>query len=1855
MTAATIQQTIDELRMALTQYIEATYHISHPRYVEQRQQLLSQPGSIFQSPYLESTPRYVSVEPYAKINDLPVAALDALRELSDSSKGKPVIYPSPYMHQLQALQGILNDDKNLMIMTGTGSGKTESFLLPILGKLAREARDNPTSFKNHNAVRALVLYPMNALVNDQLGRLRTMFGDPRTVALFEKWAKRPALFARYTSRTPYAGQRSGRKDGSRLAPIGDFFGEIEDAKVRYDSDPISEEDKRASELFTALLKRGKWPAKESVSEWLGKSGPWKNRANRRPHDAELITRHEVHAEPPDLLITNYSMLEYMMMRPIERSIFDATRAWLAACPNEKFLIVLDEAHLYRGAQGAEVGLLMRRLRERLHIPPERFQVICATASFSEEGKKKAGEFGAQLSGVPANTFVPITGEYLYRSPEVIGMLADATALAALDLEKFYSPDPTEQMAAVAPFLQQRGIPVTADVDAALFKAMGSYGPFNKLVNQTMKAAVSLSELPHVIFDKAVPFDVASKASTVLLALGSRAREKAGEASLLPCRIHSFFRGLPGLWVCMDKDCTMAPAGEDRPAGKLYSQPRERCDCGSPVLEYFTCRDCGASYARAYTNDVNEPRYLWAKEGERIETAAGVIEGMHPLDLLLEDPTQEELGRARHYDLVTGQINFDDALSKKHRTVFIPPTKPAPPADKAQRSARPGQFAPCGCCKGRAGHQQSSVQDHQTKGDQPFQALLGSQLRIQPPGPQALNAFAPLRGRKVLIFSDSRQVAARLAATLQTYSLNDAVRALLPLGYQILRNDADFSKALTLNHAYLAVLLAAHKLGVRLRPPLGDYETLTEVEGPSPGPTPQGLKLLQLQNELSKCPERLMQSIFEALKQTSRGLDLEALAIATVAESSPQTDKIKKLPSIPGIAETDNQKLALCRAWLRCWTLQPGIYFPDMPPSWYGQRVKGHKSGNFEAMNKVLLDTPARNGFKKNWLQPLLNTFTEKTPDGVYRVLANKLSLQIGGKWRRCQTCKSVHRPIDGVPNCIDCESADVKDFNPAMDEVYRARRGYYRDPIAEALESHDPQLITVIAAEHTAQLGSAQADEAFSQAERHEIRFQDLNVAWRDGERVEPAIDVLSSTTTMEVGIDIGELSGVALRNMPPSRANYQQRAGRAGRRANAVATVIAFGSADSHDDHYFTEPEEMIRGSVTDPRLTLENKEIARRHLRAYLLQRYHEDRIPGGFTGGDSNLFSVLGKVGDFKTEGSILNRFDFARWLTENEKDLREAVERWLPKELLPQDREELISGMAKDATEVIDDAIDYNAAEEVKKAKAKEANEKDKAEKMDGDAEAKTDGAETDGSELDEDKDDTKRVVDPATDKLLDRLLYRGVVPRYAFPTDVVAFHVLNRAQSSGFRQVIDYAPTQGLALALSQYAPNKQLWINNKQYTSKAIFSPYSSDRNRMWLSRRLYLECKQCSHARTETFDPSRAGVTEDCPACKAPNCFGPARVWVRPVGFAHPIDTEPETEQDVLNETARATRAKLVMQTPAPDKGWVNISERVRAFPAREFLLVSNTGINGDGYDYCRKCGRIESTAFPDEPLSGQHARPFRSHEEGLCPGGAANQHVILGTDFKTDIALFSLPLTDPFQLTGTVAESALRTLCEAVAKAACQTLDIEPGEVLAEWRPALTEEGASGHEVEIFLYDTLAGGAGFSSELVAKAPALFKRARDLLANCPEKCDSSCYRCLQSFRNRLDHRLLDRQLGIQLLEHSLNGGYPDYPADRAERSLDLLTHDLKRQFGSEFSLTRDVKVNDSSVGLIIIPLVAKRLSNGAETWVALSSPLAPSVPVNASLRSLSQENKDRLECVNDFIVKLNLPEASLKLYSALR
>jgi ATP-dependent helicase YprA (DUF1998 family) len=409
------------------------------RLIRQRKHLLNKIGVIHQEPYLESTPRYKAKEKFAEIAGLDAAALEVFRVGSTATPAqKLLIHDPPYGHQAASIEESLVNGSSLVVMTGTGSGKTECFLLPILGKLAIEARHKPQSFKKYSAVRALVLYPMNALVNDQLGRLRLLFGDKRIVNWFMESADRPARFARYTSRTLYPGVRDAKKDQLRLKPIGDYYV----AKLIEAASAPSPEQQAAKFLVDKLRERGKFPAKPDLVNWYGRKGSaWQDatgafkRCVTLPEDPELFTRHEVHEAPPDILVTNYSMLEYMLMRPLERPVFDATRAWLEANTDERLLLVIDEAHLYRGAGGAEVALLIRRLRARLGIPPERLQVICTSASFKD--KEAARAFGAQLTGKPEDGFVTIRGDLQLREPEAQGSRRDAEVLADVSLRSFY--------------------------------------------------------------------------------------------------------------------------------------------------------------------------------------------------------------------------------------------------------------------------------------------------------------------------------------------------------------------------------------------------------------------------------------------------------------------------------------------------------------------------------------------------------------------------------------------------------------------------------------------------------------------------------------------------------------------------------------------------------------------------------------------------------------------------------------------------------------------------------------------------------------------------------------------------------------------------------------------------------------------------------------------------------------------------------------------------------------------------------------------------------------------------------------------------------------------------------------------------------------------------------------------------------------------------------------------------------------------------------------------------------------------------------------------------------------------------
>ncbi|MFF9130425.1 DEAD/DEAH box helicase [Streptomyces sp. NPDC014806] len=1850
--APTIAETVTKIQAALRDYIEATYHVGHPTVIDQRRVLLEQEGVLFRAPFIESTPRYQTNRSFG---DLELAApVQALFGSLTTHVGdlKPLLYDPPYTHQAEALEWTTRDGLSLAVTTGTGSGKTESFLLPMLAKLAAEAANKPESFAAP-AVRSLILYPMNALVNDQLGRLRLLLGDPRVTAQFNEWAGRPARFARYTSRTLYPGVRKVKKDQARLRSIEDFYVHL----INRADDPTSQGHGEAAGLIDKLRSRGKWPAKPDLKAWYGESGSrWKNkdgefvRAVLQPNDPELLTRHEVLGTPPDVLITNYSMLEYMLMRPLERPVFDATRAWLANNPDEKFLLVIDEAHLYRGAAGAEVALLLRRLRARLGIAPEQLQVICTSASFASP--EYARQFAAQLSGKSECDFKTVEGRLALRELAGPGSLQDAQTLAAVPMHDFYEGEEDEaRIAAVQGLLDYRKVAVKegAKVGELLHDALSGFGPMNLLVNETMQRAQPVSELGALIFPT-VEKELADRAVSSLVALGSAARRSADDAGLLPCRVHAFFRGLPGLWACLDPDCSEVDREvhpEPGPVGKLYAQPRATCGCGARVFELYTCRHCGSAYARTYTDDVIEPSYLWHEPGGSFESASGSIPELEALDLLLEDPSDGDVEPA-DIDLVTGRLNPEE-LGARVRSVFIPRlrrgevVKGDDDGSEGEAEAN-GEFKPCGVCGQLAGFGRSSVQDHQTKGDQPFQALVTRQLEVQPPGALPYSDFAPLRGRKVLAFSDSRQVAARLAPNLQSYSMRDVIRPLILRGWQELANQPFLAPSLSLERLYVAVMVGARVLSVRLRPELRPMETLHVLDtvakaidkGALSGNVAELVPLLTTANP----PQSLLRAMYATL--TDKYYGLSSLGLASLRERVNLTDTLlTELPDIDGVASNADTKLALVRMWLAQWnTPARGIWFPSMTEGdWWRTKggVKPH-TGKFQAIERWLGSKAARKKFADDWLQTLLTTFCEPVA-GKFRLLAQHVALELGGMWGYCERCRFTQRPFPGTIRCVNCGHDRVRTLDPDTDPVFQARKGYYRASAARALSDPPEPPLSIIAAEHTAQLNAAQSDAVFSKAEEHELLFQDVDLGLtRQGEQSRAAIDVLSCTTTMEVGIDIGSLTGVALRNMPPSRANYQQRAGRAGRRGNAVATVLAFGSADTHDDHYFRQPELMIRGEVDDPVLTMNNDEIARRHVIAYLLQRYHQDRLPAIEPDEQPQLFEVLGTVEAFVGTASPLNRTDLEEWLRSEEHALREEVASWLPHELSEADREAVLSGVVTNTLREIDKALDLDLDGNLPAA-------------SEGDASPEPDEVEAEGPAEDGAEEPSAR---RSQTNLLDRLLYKGVLPRYAFPTDVVAFHVFDLDRSTPFKAEFHYAPSQGLPVALSQYAPGKVVWVDNKEWTSGAIYAPVQEERFQAWRDKLLYFECQVCHYAKHYPHDPAERGKERDCPACGAEGKFGKAKNWMRPPGFAHPADKAPGTSPDDAPARSYATRAKLMAPGPTEETAWRRVTDRLAQTYRREILLVTNTGPRNEGYTYCTRCGLIEPTATATGVVVGTHKKPYPDEKAPDCPGTASTRGLVLGTDFISDVLLVRLKVASPITLRPALLSThvALRTVAEALTIAATQRLEIEATELQAEYRPALTPLGKEGLEAEIYVYDTLAGGAGFARRVNDYGMEILERTLERLEECPANCDESCYRCLRSFRNRFEHNLLDRHVGASLLRYLIHGTPPSLDEERLERSADKLYEDLNSRALDDVSFVRGAKIDVERVGTITAPILARR---GDQQWIlGVHGPLSPDLAPTDGLRAAKESGNVLVRLIDDMVISRNLPFASQQVLQAL-
>lgn len=381
--------------------------------------------------------------------------------------------------------------------------------------------------------------------------------------------------------------------------------------------------------------------------------------------------------------------------------------------------------------------------------------------------------------------------------------------------------------------------------------------------------------------------------------------------------------------------------------------------------------------------------------------------------------------------------------------------------------------------------------------------------------------------------------------------------------------------------------------------------------------------------------------------------LSALGLGSIQALLDDTDlaALHRLPAPPepSALTEDARRLALLDLWLNDAVLSHAVFLPTTPSDWLdspaGAKINRTKA-TFPAFVKDLVGIKWFNANLKAsaasptpWGAFLRRTFgASETANGFILRSAKLRIVTAGVQWHRCDTCTTA-QPLNALAgtHCRmklgqrECGGA-TRPLDPMADPVFRSRKGHFR--------RHTERLVTdpgyaphpYVAAEHSAALNDSGNGAAVARTEWHEFRFQDIDVEGPEG-RKEGPIDVLSCTTTMEVGIDIGSLTAVALRNVPPGRANYQQRAGRAGRRGSSLSTVVTYCGADSHDQEFYSSPAAMVSGPVPDPTLNLDNLEIVRRHCFALVMSMFQMDAIADPHDGSVSaNVFESLGKLRDF-----------------------------------------------------------------------------------------------------------------------------------------------------------------------------------------------------------------------------------------------------------------------------------------------------------------------------------------------------------------------------------------------------------------------------------------------------------------------------------------------------------------------------------------------------------------------------------------------------------------------------------------------
>jgi ATP-dependent helicase YprA (DUF1998 family) len=1544
----------ERIRDEYRRYLLSTFPLRRPDLQQAFADQLDGRFPLARGPILQASAPY---SPGRSVRELVDEGVLSERFLRLQPEQFPVDRPL-HQHQEQAIKKAVEERRNLVVATGTGSGKTECFLFPILDGLLREADAGTLSTPG---VRALLLYPMNALANDQLKRLRGL------LAAFPN-----ITFGRYVGETKHEQKRAE-----------------DDFRTRYPSEPML------------------------------------------PN--ELLSREVMQQRPPHILLTNYAMLEYLLLRSTDSTLFDGPTG-----EHWRYL-ALDEVHVYAGAQGAEVAMLLRRLRDRVN-GSRRGRLQCfgtsATLGRGRQDYPELASFAEALFDEPFSwetrtlgheDVVEATRRPLVRS-DAAGRLGD-DIVAGLRSRARAGAD-VEELAGIA------GIPADPgqSVGGYLAHLLASDARVIALQARLEGGSLDLADVANDLFDG----PEARKHLVDLVDLGVLAREREGDASLLPARYHFFLRALEGAFVCLHP-------GHDPAAPALLLSRHERCpSClearrEAAMFELGVCRRCGSEYL------------VGTKTGAGQFTHATAFSS-NPLRVLLGDPLvdgeddedQDLAGAATDKAVAATLCPSCGVLNEGSATgcncgvttvrVWI-----------AVNAKDDGALRRCIACGYRAGG--DPIYRFLTGLDAPV-SVLATNLYQEIPASTAVETRNEVgEGRKLLVFSDSRQDAAFFAPFVErTYQraiqrrliamalsnttdeaprTGDLVGPVVRLAEQALVLDPDDGSVT--NRRSAATWLVRELLALDRRQSLeGTGVAEIRLAFPRRCEPPRPLVALGFS------PDEALDLIHLLLNTVRFGGALQVLDGVDVRdrEFEPRNREI----AIRGDG-TVNGNLA----WSPAKNLNGRL---DILGRIFARRgITEDPKKVLAGVWRMLVDT---NG---PWSKLFVTRLHADGP--LWMLDAERFEFFVNDGTRaplRCSRCKQLWwKTIAGICPSFRCDGdvVPVEDTAAVLSEHY-ARLYQALEPIGMAVE------------EHTAQWKSTKASAV-----------QDDFVSGR--------INVLSCSTTFELGVDVGDVQAVLLRNMPPSPANYIQRAGRAGRRTDSAALVVTYAQRRSHDLTYFADPGKMVDGTIPPPRIILDNVPIARRHLHSVAFAAFQREA-------GDSRDVDEF-----FISEDGEPRDVQFVEWLRSHPSQLGEAAKRVMPppvhaalglktwdwvEALVSIGGDEPSYGWLRRAGEEVRDDVKVLQDLVDEAAEAKQFRRASYLENV------------------------SRTIV---RRPLLNFLGSRNVLPKYGFPVDVVELSLAR----SGEAAAANLELSRDLELAISDYAPGAVTVAGKGLWRSTGLV-------------RRSDREWPQYEWVRCERCDTFRRGLVEastKCGSCGSESRAASGKFVVPLYGFvgeAHEKPGETRPQRLAMRETFFGDYRDA---PPEPEivRG-LAVSAR---FSHQGRITVLNLGPLGRGFRICSWCGF-------GQPIHGTKAP--KQHERVDRPGKPCNgpfEHLQLGHEYFTDV--LELEINAP------VASGDVRSALYAVLEAAPE-LDVARDDI-----DGTLHYGAVGRP-SLVLFDSVPGGAGHVQRLGRRLPELITAASRRVSSCECGEETSCYACLRGYRNQNFHDQLTRRSALAVL-----------------------------------------------------------------------------------------------------------------------